>query len=156
VRCMGSSSKSRSVTTRLPRIRADAAARCSSMIVVVASYRPKRSRGARRCSAASPRARRRSRAPAAVDWDHEIVHESVAMTRTLSALVLSVAAATLASAQTIAPVDYLPLGQGFQWQLTRTAGGGPSDLHLEVTDVNVADSGTRYLLDIPSDVHLGF
>jgi hypothetical protein len=75
---------------------------------------------------------------------------------TCVAFALSLVAAALASAQTIAPVDYLPLGQGFQWQFTRTAGGGPSDLHLEVTDVNVADSGTRYLLDVPSTIDVGF
>ena len=71
---------------------------------------------------------------------------SVAFARALAVLA---ALATIASAQTIRPMDYLPLGQGAQWQFQRTAGSGPSDLHLEVTEVNVADSGTRYFLEVP-------
>jgi hypothetical protein len=60
------------------------------------------------------------------------------------------------SAQPINPRDYLPLGEGAEWQLKRVAGSGPSNLHLEITDVNVTDTGTRYVFDIPvDDVHLG-
>jgi hypothetical protein len=65
------------------------------------------------------------------------------------AVLVCLAGATGASAQTIRPMDYLPLGQGAQWQLQRVAGSGPADLHLEVTDVTVADSGTRYFVEIP-------
>jgi hypothetical protein len=57
--------------------------------------------------------------------------------------------ATRASAQSIRPVDYLPLGQGAQWQYERTAGSGPTDLPLEVTDVTVAGRGTRYFVAVP-------
>jgi hypothetical protein len=64
-------------------------------------------------------------------------------------LIVCLALATRASAQSIRPADYLPLGQGAQWQYNRVAGSGPSDLHLEVTDVNVADSGTRYFIEVP-------
>jgi hypothetical protein len=76
------------------------------------------------------------------------VNAAVAVARGL-ALLASLAGATIASAQAIRPIDYLPLGQGAQWQFQRTAGSGPPDLHLEVTDVNVADSGTRYFMEVP-------
>src|SRR5262249_21045229 len=72
----------------------------------------------------------------------------VTATRALAALACLVGA-TVASAQAIRPVDYLPLGQGAQWQFQRVAGSGPADLHLEVTDVTVADSGTRYFVQVP-------
>ena len=73
------------------------------------------------------------------------------------AIVACLGGAPLAAAQAISPMDYLPLGQGFQWQYERIAGGGPSDLHLEVTDVTVADTGTRYFIAIPSDdLSIGF
>ena len=65
------------------------------------------------------------------------------------AVLVCLAGATRASAQAISPADYFPLGQGAQWQLQRTAGSGPSDLHLEVTDVTTADSGTRYFMEVP-------
>ena len=62
----------------------------------------------------------------------------------------------VARAQTISPVDYLPLGEGAEWQFDRVAGTGESKLHLEITEVNVTETGTRYLFDIPvEDVHLG-
>jgi hypothetical protein len=71
-------------------------------------------------------------------------------------VIACLADAMRASGQPIQPADYLPLGQGFQWQYERIGGSGPSDLHLEVTDVNVADSGTRYFIEVPSDgVNLG-
>jgi hypothetical protein len=73
-----------------------------------------------------------------------------------SLVVLAVLAGAVASAQATDPADYLPLGQGFQWQYERITGSGPSDLHLEVTDVTVADTGTRYFVDVPSTVDLGF
>src|SRR5688572_18285540 len=78
----------------------------------------------------------------------------------MAARALAVAALVLlagvAWAQTISPVDYLPLGEGAEWQFDRVAGSGESKLHLEITDVNVTDTGTRYLFDIPvEDVHLG-
>jgi hypothetical protein len=67
------------------------------------------------------------------------------------------ASATRASAQSIAPADYLPLAQGTQWQFERVAGSGPADLHLEVTDVEVADTGTRYFISVPlDDANVGF
>jgi len=72
----------------------------------------------------------------------------VAVARALVVLA-SLAGATRASAQAIRPADYFPLGQGAQWQLQRTVGSGPADLHLEVTDVTVADSGTRYFMEVP-------
>jgi hypothetical protein len=73
------------------------------------------------------------------------------------ALLACLAAGAPAAAQSIRPADYLPLAQGTQWQLDRVAGSGPSDLHLEVTDVNVADSGTRYFIAVPgSNGNLGF
>ena len=59
-------------------------------------------------------------------------------------------------AQAISPADYLPLGEGAEWQLDRISGSGQSKLRLEVTEVNVTDTGTRYLIDMPvDDVHLG-
>lgn len=64
-------------------------------------------------------------------------------------LIAGLVLATRASAQSIRPADYLPLGQGAEWQYERTAGSGPADLHLEVTDVTVADSGTRYFVEVP-------
>ena len=64
-------------------------------------------------------------------------------------VIVRLAAATTVSAQTIRPVDYLPLSQGTQWQFEKVTGSGPSNLHLEVTDVNVTDTGTRYLLEVP-------
>ena len=74
-------------------------------------------------------------------------------------LVACLAAAPRASAQPtspISPADYLPLALGAQWRLERVAGSGQSKVFLEVTDVNVADTGTRYSIDIPvEDVHLG-
>ena len=61
-----------------------------------------------------------------------------------------------ASAQTISPIDYLPLVEGAEWQLDKIAGSGESKLHLEITDVNVTETGTRYVFDIPVEgVHLG-
>jgi hypothetical protein len=75
--------------------------------------------------------------------------------RTL-ALIAGLAAAPRAWAQAISPADYLPLSDGAQWQLDRVSGSGQSKLRLEVTDVNVTDTGTRYLIDMPvDDVHLG-
>ena len=44
------------------------------------------------------------------------------------ALVASLLAGGGASAQTISPVDYLPLGEGAEWQLDRVAGSGESKL----------------------------
>jgi len=69
--------------------------------------------------------------------------------RHVLALIACLVAGGRASAQSIRPADYLPLGDGAQWQFERTAGGGPADLHLEVTDVNQTDTGTRYLLELP-------
>lgn len=64
-------------------------------------------------------------------------------------VIACLAGATRAPAQTIRPAEYLPLGQGAQWQFDRVAGDGPSDLHLEVTDVNMTDTGTRYFVNVP-------
>jgi len=76
------------------------------------------------------------------------------MGRTL-ALIACLATAP-AWAQSISPNDYLPLGQGYEWQLQRVSGSGGDKVRLEVTDVNVTDTGTRYLIDMPvDDVHLG-
>jgi hypothetical protein len=72
------------------------------------------------------------------------------------ALVALLLAGGGASAQTISPVDYLPLAEGAEWQLDKVAGSGESKLHLEITDVNVTETGTRYVVDIPVEgVHLG-
>jgi hypothetical protein len=72
------------------------------------------------------------------------------------AALLVLLAPLVAHAQAISPADYFPLGQGFQWQYERVAGSGQSGLHLEVTDVNVTDTGTRYFLEVPSNgVNLG-
>lgn len=57
--------------------------------------------------------------------------------------------AARASAQAIAPADYLPLGPGAQWLYERTSGTGPKEVRLEVTDVNEASTGTRYVLEVP-------
>ena len=66
------------------------------------------------------------------------------------------AAATSVSAQTIRPVDYFPLSQGAQWQFQKVTGTGPNNLHLEVTQVTVTDTGTRYFIDVPlADLDLG-
>jgi len=73
------------------------------------------------------------------------------MMRRVLLVIACLAYATRASGQPINPADYLPLGQGFQWQYERIAGSGPSDLHLEVTDVTVAESGTRYFIEVPSN-----
>jgi hypothetical protein len=71
-------------------------------------------------------------------------------------VIVCLGGALRASAQSIRPADYLPLGQGAQWQYERVAGSGPASLHLEVTEVNVVDTGTRYSLEVPSgDLHLG-
>ena len=71
------------------------------------------------------------------------------------AAIVCFAVATGVSAQTIRPVDYLPLSQGTQWQFQKVTGSGPANLHIEVTDVNVTDTGTRYLLEVPlSDLDL--
>src|SRR5438445_12851128 len=60
------------------------------------------------------------------------------------------------SAQTIRPVDYFPLALGSQWQFERVTGSAPSNLHLEVTQVTMADTGTRYFIDVPlADLDLG-
>ena len=60
-----------------------------------------------------------------------------------AAALLVLFAPSVVHAQAINPADYLPLGQGFQWQYERVAGSGPSDLHVEVADVNVTvDAGT--------------
>src|SRR5439155_19690861 len=54
------------------------------------------------------------------------------------------------------PVHYLPPGLGSQWQFARVTGSGPSNLHLEVTQVTMADTGPRYLIDVPlADLDLG-
>jgi len=52
-------------------------------------------------------------------------------------------------AQEIAPPDYLPLGADPEWLLELVEGTGPSKLRLDVIDVNEADTGTRYLLEVP-------
>jgi hypothetical protein len=52
-------------------------------------------------------------------------------------------------AQGIAPTDYLPLGADPQWLLEVAQGTGPSNLRIDVTDVNEADTGTRYVLEVP-------
>src|SRR5262245_883725 len=82
-----------------------------------------------------------------------------ASTRTMVGAVaglLMFLAPSAAHPQVINPADYLPLGDGFQWQYQRAAGSGPSSLHLEVTDVNATDTGTRYFLEVPSNgVNLG-
>src|SRR5262245_2289412 len=65
------------------------------------------------------------------------------------AVIVCLAVATTVSAQTIRPVDYLPLSQGAQWQFEKVTGSAPTNLHVEVTDVNVTDTGTRYLLEVP-------
>jgi len=65
---------------------------------------------------------------------------------------LALAAMTLAAraaAQTIAPADFLPLGPGAQWLYERSSGGGPTQVRLNVVDVNQASSGTRYLVEVP-------
>ena len=72
------------------------------------------------------------------------------------ALMSCLFAASPATAQPISPADYLPLGQGAEWQFERASGSGRSKLRLEVTDVNVTDTGTRYAIAIPvDDVQLG-
>jgi hypothetical protein len=71
-------------------------------------------------------------------------------------LIAWLAAVPQARAQFIRPADYLPLGQGYEWQLNRVSGSGKDKVRLEVTDVDVTDTGTRYLIDMPvDDVHLG-
>lgn len=67
----------------------------------------------------------------------------------LACLVASAGLATRAAAQTIAPADFLPLGAGAQWLYQRASGNGPSDLRLDVIDVNQASTGTRYVLEVP-------
>jgi len=67
----------------------------------------------------------------------------------IACLVISAALAARASAQTIAPVDYLPLGPGAQWLYERATGSGPKEVRVQVTDVNETSSGTRYLLEMP-------
>jgi len=57
--------------------------------------------------------------------------------------------AASASAQTIAPAEYLPLGPGAQWLYERASGTGPTQVRLDVIDVNEASSGTRYLVEVP-------
>jgi hypothetical protein len=57
--------------------------------------------------------------------------------------------AARASAQTIAPADYLPLGATPQWLLELVQGNGPGKLRIDVVDVNPADTGTRYVLEVP-------
>jgi hypothetical protein len=64
-------------------------------------------------------------------------------------LIASGALAARASAQTIAPADFLPLGAGAQWLYERASGTGPTQVRLDVIDVNEASSGTRYLLEVP-------
>src|SRR5262249_17595354 len=64
-------------------------------------------------------------------------------------LVVTAALAARASAQTIAPADYLPLGPGAQWLYERASGTGPTQVRLDVIDVNEASSGTRYLVEVP-------
>jgi hypothetical protein len=54
-----------------------------------------------------------------------------------------------ASAQTITPPDYLPLGADPQWLFERVAGSGPNQTRIDIVDVNPVDSGVRYLLEIP-------
>ena len=74
------------------------------------------------------------------------------MKRRLALLVCLVATGALAagaSAQTIAPADFLPLGPGAQWLYERASGTGPTQVRLDVIDVNEASSGTRYLLEVP-------
>jgi hypothetical protein len=72
------------------------------------------------------------------------------------ALIACLAGAPRARAQAISPADYLPLAEHAEWQLDRVSGSGKSKLRLEVTDVNVTDTGTRYVIDVPvDDVHLG-
>ena len=65
------------------------------------------------------------------------------------ACLLAVALAGHASAQAIAPADFLPLGAGAQWLVDRVSGTGPTQVRLEVTNVNPVDTGTRYLLEVP-------
>lgn len=57
--------------------------------------------------------------------------------------------ATRASAQTIAPADYLPLAATPQWLLELVQGNGPGKLRMDVVDVNPVDTGTRYVLEVP-------
>lgn len=64
-------------------------------------------------------------------------------------VIASGALAARASAQAIAPADFLPLGPGAQWLFERATGTGPTQVRLEVIDVNEASSGTRYLLEVP-------
>jgi hypothetical protein len=67
----------------------------------------------------------------------------------LACLLVTSALVARASAQTIAPADFLPLGAGAQWLVERTSGSGPTQVRVEVVDVNVESSGTRYLLEVP-------
>lgn len=70
----------------------------------------------------------------------------------IGAVVLSVACAAIApraSAQAIAPADFLPLGAAPQWRYERVEGSGPQEVRLDVVGVNPAASGTRYVLEFP-------
>jgi hypothetical protein len=57
--------------------------------------------------------------------------------------------ARIAAAQSIAPGDYVPFAEGAEWQYEKVSGDGPTNVHLEMTNVSVADTGTRALLSIP-------
>src|SRR5262245_1520024 len=78
-----------------------------------------------------------------------VAGRTVRVRRALVFLLVSVAFAGRASAQAIAPADYLPLSADAQWLFDRTSGSGPTEVRLDVTDVNEADTGTRYLLEVP-------
>src|SRR5262249_14524964 len=73
----------------------------------------------------------------------------VVMLGRAACLVLAGALASRASAQTIAPADFLPLGPRAHWLHKRASGNGPKQVRLNVVDVNEASSGTRYLVEVP-------
>src|SRR5690349_20430447 len=73
----------------------------------------------------------------------------------LLALVATLGLAAGASAQAIAPADFLPLGPGAQWSYQKASGSGPAEVRLNVVDVNETSSGTRYLVEVPFETVSG-
>jgi len=71
--------------------------------------------------------------------------------RWLPALALTLACVGPASAETIAPADYLPLDADPQWLLERVSGDGPEQIRITVTNANPVSGGVRYELELPFD-----
>lgn len=71
--------------------------------------------------------------------------------RWLPALAFTLAFSAHASAQTIAPADYLPLDADPQWLLQRVTGDGPEQVRIAVTNETPVSGGVRYELELPFD-----